>query len=88
MLYSNNIFTKINGNKGSISARDGTFLIAGVNFIASFMSICIVKVLGRRPLLLIGHLGVAICHLVIGFFIMTDEGTGVILMTCMFMVIY
>ena len=88
MLYSNDIFTQIFGDNGPISAREGTFLIAAVNFLASFMSICIVKLLGRRPLLLLGHSGVAICHLFIGFFIMNGYGVGVLIMTCIFMIIY
>ena len=88
MLYSNIIFTGILGENGVISAREGTYLIAAVNFIASFMSIGTVRVAGRRTLLLAGHFCVALCHLMIGLFIILGSGWGVICMTCVFMFIY
>lgn len=88
MLYSNSIFTDIFGSNGAISPREGTFLIASVNFFASFMSIATVRLMGRRSLLLMGHFGVAVCHLFIGLFIIIDYGLGVLLMTCVFMIVY
>ena len=88
MLYSNIIFTEIFGDHGAISPREGTFIIAGVNFVASAVSIGTVRMIGRRPLLLLGHLGVAFCHLSIGLSIVMDEGMGVLIMTCLFMIIY
>jgi hypothetical protein len=88
MLYSNSIFTEIFGKNGAISPREGTFLIAAVNFFASFMSIATVRAFGRRSLLLFGHFGVGLCHLFIGLFIALDYGVGVIATTCIFMVIY
>ena len=88
MLYSNNIFYQIFGAKGVISPREGTFLIAAVNFFASFLSIGTVRLTGRRPLLLFGHFGVSLCHLFIGIFIALDYGVGVLVMTCLFMIIY
>lgn len=89
MLYSNHIFTAIFGDKNSfITAREGTYLIAGVNFVASFMSIGTVKIAGRRTLLLAGHFAVALCHLMIGLFIILESATGVLCMTCVFMFIY
>lgn len=88
MLYSNSMFSNIFGAHGAISPREGTYMIASVNFLASFMSIFTVRVLGRRALLLLGHAGVALCHFFIGVFILLDYGFGVLCMTCLFMVIY
>lgn len=70
MLYSNYIFTNIfKGSNSSISAREGTYIIAVVNFVASFLSIWTVQLTGRRTLLLSGHFCIALCHLLIGLFI-------------------
>ena len=88
MLYSNIIFTDIFGDHGAITPRSGTFIIAAVNFVASFMSIYTVRKLGRRDLLLLGHFSVAICHIFIGAFIVLDHGLGVLTMTCIFMIVY
>ena len=89
MLYSNTIFTGIFGQEGaSFSAREGTYLIAAVNFFASFVSIVTVRLAGRRTLLLGGHFAVALCHLLIGLFIIMESGTGVICMMCVFTFVY
>ena len=63
-------------------------MIATVNFGASFVSILTVRLLGRRPLLLFGHLAIAICHVFIGAFIILDVPYGVLLMTCLYMFLY
>ena len=88
MLYSNLIFTGIFGDNSIISPREGTYLIAAVNFIASFVSIWMVKLAGRRTLLLGGHFMVALCHLLIGIFIILESCYGVLIMTCVFMFVY
>ena len=89
MLYSNTIFTNIFGKSNSyITAREATYLIAGVNFVASFISIGTVRLAGRRTLLLTGHCVVALCHLMIGISIIMESATGVLIMTCVFMFVY
>lgn len=89
MLYSNIIFSGIlSGGNATITARQGTYIIAAVNFIASFISIGTVRIAGRRTLLLGGHFLVALCHLLIGLFIILGSGHGVIFMTCLFMFVY
>ena len=89
MLYSNIIFSGIlSGGNATITARQGTYIIAAVNFIASFISIGTVRIAGRRTLLLGGHFLVALCHLLIGLFIILGSGHGVIIMTCLFMFVY
>ncbi len=89
MLYSNTIFSGIfSGSNGTLTARQGTYMIASVNFFASFVSIITVRLAGRRTLLLGGHFIVALCHLMIGLFIILESSTGVICMTCVFMFVY
>ena len=63
-------------------------MIAAVNFLASLVSIGTVRVAGRRTLLLLGHFSVALCHLMIGLFIILESGTGVLVMCCVFMFVY
>lgn len=88
MLYSNSIFTQILGSEGGITPRQGTFMIATVNFVASFISVVTVRLLGRRSLLLFGHLAIALCHVFIGAFIVLDVPYGVLFMTCLYMFLY
>ena len=63
-------------------------MIAAVNFFAPFVSIAAVRMFGRRPLLLFGHAGVAVCHALIGIFVMSGKGEAVLVTTCAFMFIY
>ena len=88
MLYSNIIFTEIIGENKTFNPRQGTYLIAAVNFLASFVSIASVRIFGRRPLLLFGHTGVAICHTLTGIFVIIGQGEAVLVTTCIFMFIY
>lgn len=88
MLYSNNIFGNILGGNGVLSPREGTYMIATVNFLSSLVSIGTVRLAGRRTLLLIGHFSVALCHLLIGLFIILGQSWAVLTMTCVFMFAY
>ena len=88
VLYSNMIFSDILGDNSTFTPRQGTYLIVVVNFVASVVSIATVKRFGRRPLLIYGHLGVAICHALIGLFIIMNQGVLLIITMCMFMIIY
>ena len=71
-----------------MTAREGTYLIAVVNFISSFLSIWTVRMAGRRTLLLAGHFTIALCHLMIGVFIILEWSNAVLCMTCIFMFVY
>ena len=88
VLYSNIIFTDILGPDSTFTPRQGTYLIASVNFFASIASIATVRTFGRRPLLILGHTGVAICHALIGVFIIGGQGFAILIAMCAFMVIY
>ena len=59
------------GPDSKFTPRQGTYLLSGVNFLASFISIATVKFVGRKPLLYLGYGGVAICHVLIGIFTLT-----------------
>jgi sugar porter (SP) family MFS transporter len=61
MYYSSVIFVRI-GISGDIT----TAVTGLVNFIATFLSLCVIDRLGRRPLLVYGSIGMCVCLLVVG----------------------
>lgn len=63
--YSQTIFQKISGGSG---ASEMSIVFASVQLIVAFISSMIVDRVGRRPLLLISTIGVAICNSVIGIY--------------------
>ncbi len=42
-------------------------MIGVINFFAAVASVWTVRSFGRRPLLLVGHAGIAVSHIAIGF---------------------
>lgn len=55
---------------------------------AAGVSIWTISNFGRRPLLLWGFIGIAICHTLTATFILTKFNIGIILMICAFMAVY
>jgi len=68
--------------------RTGTYIIASSNLLAFVMAIWTIKSFGRRPLLLYGHIGIAIAHALIGWFIIIGFDIGIVAMICIFIWIY
>ena len=64
--------------------RTGTYIIASSNLLAFVMAIWTIKSFGRRPLLLYGHIGIAIAHALIGWFIIIGFDIGIVAMICIF----
>ena len=52
------------------------------------VGIYVTKTFGRKKLLLWGHLGIFLSHLLVGIFIITDVNYGVIIMICFFLFAY
>jgi hypothetical protein len=52
------------------------------------MAVWTVRKFGRRPLLIWGHAGICVCHLMIATFILESIDIGVLVMLCVFMLIY
>ena len=72
-----------------MSPRAGTILIGLFNFLAHFPAVYLINKLPRRLLLWTGHLGMAVCHLLIGIFAaFSDHNGGVVSMIIVFMIIY
>ena len=86
-LYSNTILALVlTGN--SFTPRQGVYAINIVNTLASGMAVWTVRTFGRRPLLIWGHAGICVCHLMIATFILESIDIGVLVMLCVFMLIY
>ena len=59
-----------------------------VNTLSTVFGIYCVRTWSRKGLLLYGHTGIAIAHLLIAIFIIIDFNAGVLTMICIFMFIY
>lgn len=68
-LYSNTILAIVCSG-ASFTPRQGVYMINIVNTFASGISIWTIRTFGRRPLLLWGHSGICITHILIGTFIL------------------
>ena len=69
MTYSNAIFKQMNSKgKSSITPREGTILVGITLFISSFISVLIMKYVGRKNLLVFGHFGMAIAHILVAIY--------------------
>ena len=75
-------------NSSALSPRVGTYLVGIVNFVASFLSIFIVKVFKRKTLLIYGHFFIGVCHILVGIFDIYGIDMGVVIMINLFLVSY
>ena len=89
LTYSNTILENILGTKTSgFNARTGTYCISAANTLSSLVSIWFVRSFGRKTLLLYGHVGIALSHLLVAIFTITDVNYGVLAMICFFLFSY
>ena len=88
MLYSTTMFKHMETEGGSITPRQGTYLVGVVNAIASLLSTQIMRCFGRRTLVIWGHIFIAIIHASIGVFGILHVDAGIIGMILAFLVVY
>ena len=89
LTYSNTILVNILGDKTTgFNARTGTYCVAVANALSSMAGIWFCKTFGRKTLLLYGHVGIFIAHLLVAIFIITGVNYGVIAMICFFLFAY
>ena len=89
LTYSNTILTNILGDKTTgFNARTGTYCVSVANTLSSMAGIWFCKTFGRKTLLLWGHVGIFIAHLLVGIFIVTGVNYGVLAMICFFLFAY
>ena len=86
LIFSNTILKNI--TNGGLSPRLGTCLIGMCNFLSAVASIGVIRTFGRRPLMLIGHVGIAVCHCIIGVLTILEINYGVLVFICLFIIIY
>ena len=68
LQYSNTMFHQMESKGASFTPRQGTFMVGIINTVAGLTAIWLVKRVGRRPLTVWGHSGMALCHLAIALF--------------------
>ena len=89
LTYSNTILKNILGDKTSgFNARTGTYCVSVANTLSSMAGIWFTKTFGRKTLLLYGHIGIFLAHLLVGIFIVTGVNYGVLAMICFFLFAY
>lgn len=71
-----------------ITPRQGTYLVGLANMLASMCSTQIVRYIGRRKLLIFGHLGIAVVHSLVGYFNTIGSDIGVLSMLLTFLFVY
>ena len=85
-LYSNTIIAEMPG--GFLTPREGTYVIGVWNFIASTCSLYSAKRFTRRFLLIGGHFGMAIAHIMVGICILLEWSNLAFAFILIFMFIF
>ena len=74
--------------ENTIAPRRGTEMVGLIDVIAATLAFVIVKRLGRRTLLIFGHIGIAICHAGVAFLNSKNNDVGVLFMILLFIIVY
>lgn len=74
--------------RSSLTPRQGVYIIGLVIFLSSMFSLQTVKYVGRKTLLVYGHIGISLMHFGVAMFIKYNFDIGVILMILMFEIIF
>ena len=90
MLYSTEIFKSMKNSDGenTIKPRTGTILVGLIDVVGATMAFAVVKRIGRRALLIYGHVGIAICHGLVAYFNTKDNDIAVLFCILLFIIIY
>ena len=88
LQYSNTILDDILGDSGGFTARQGTYVVGIVNFLASCASVKTINTFGRKTLLVSGHTGMTLAHAMVGLCIITGFNAGVLAGIVLFLIIY
>jgi major inositol transporter-like SP family MFS transporter len=86
LIFSNTILATI--TDGGLSPRVGTAIIGFVNFASAASAFLVLQRIGRRPLLIWGHTGIAIAHFAIGVMTILAFDWGILVGICVFIIIY
>lgn len=75
-------------NPNAMSPRVGTYITGITNMLGSLCAVASVKFLGRKQLLVGGHFGIFVAHLMVGIFAVQKNNDGVMIMIMVFIFIY
>ena len=88
LIYSNQIFSEMHDGGSKITPRTGVYITGIVNMLASLLSTQTVRWFGRRTLLIAGHFGIFVAHLMVAIFDIQGNNDGVVVMVMVFLFIY
>jgi hypothetical protein len=77
-----------NDHSSSLSPRTGVYICGIVNVVSSLMSTQIVRMFGRRSILIWGHIGMTLVHACVGIFDTYKIDNGVLPMILLFIFVY
>ena len=84
MLYSNTMFRQM----GLSNPRVGTYLVGIASLVGVTIAILILKKIGRRVLLINGHVIMAVCHFLVGLFAYLNYSEWVVVFMVSFILSY
>lgn len=84
MMYSTVMFR----NMGSISPKAGAYYLAAATLLGLTLAIPAIRYIGRRWLLIVGHVIMAIFHVLIGVFTVQNLTTETVLFMVLFIITY
>jgi len=84
LLYSNTMFRQM----GLAKPRIGTYLLGIAQILGLTIAILILKKIGRRNLLIVGHFLMATCHFLVGMFAYENMSIWVAVMMMCFIFTY
>lgn len=88
-LYSGQMLKEMQGHGGSLTPRQGTYLIGIANCLTNLSAtLFTVKHVGRRTLVIYGHFAMAVAHLLLGVFNNHHQDNMVLVMMMLFIVAY
>ncbi|MCX7305904.1 MAG: sugar porter family MFS transporter [Hyphomicrobiales bacterium] len=74
IYYANQIFAAAGFSTPAMQTTATTWAVGGVNVAATFIAIAFIDKLGRRPLLLVGLIGMGVALLVVGMAFLSIDG--------------
>lgn len=89
MFYSNEIFTEgYTGYAAELEARIGTMMIGLALLFTSFLSTILLSKLGRRSILIIGHLGMLLTLIPLGIYTIYRMDSFIIAFTVLYILFF
>ena len=91
VIFSSTLIAKmreVSGGSFPLTVKDGVLLIAICNFVAASLAAIPSAYFGRKTLLLAGHVGMMVTHLLIGVFMRTEQYTALFAFVLLFLFVF